>query len=245
MFVKNYIINGEIICKTGLHIGGSVETIEIGGSDNPVLRDPISNLPFIPGSSIKGKLRLLLELSDKESSKSIIENRGRPSESGIAAEFFGVANKEEGSNFSNKIIVRDSYPTEETIKMWNESPEVIDGAELKYENTLNRITSEAKPRNIERVPINSKFKFEIILSIANNEYENISNYESLKPLFKPMKLLEDDYLGGSGTRGFGKIEFDNITIKERNLEYYTENTDENVIVSDSSLDDAIAKLKKN
>lgn len=243
MFVKNYIINGEIICKTGLHIGGSLETIEIGGSDNPIIRDTVSNLPFIPGSSIKGKLRSLLELSDKQSSKSVIENGGKVSTEGIAAKFFGVANNGETSNFYNKIIVRDAFPTEDTIKMWDKHSDIIDGAELKYENSLNRITSEAKPRNIERVPVNSKFKLEIVLSIYDETYTTKSDYESLKPLFKPMKLLQDDYLGGSGTRGFGKIEFENITIKERGLEYYTENTDETVIVEDMTLDKAIEELK--
>lgn len=128
--------------------------------------------------------------------------------------------------------------------MWDKHSDIIDGAELKYENSLNRITSEAKPRNIERVPVNSKFKLEIVLSIYDETYATKSDYESLKPLFKPMKLLQDDYLGGSGTRGFGKIEFENITIKERGLEYYTENTKETVIVEDMTLDKAIATLKE-
>lgn len=185
MFIKNYIINGEITCKTGLHIGGSLETIEIGGSDNPIIKDTVSNLPFIPGSSIKGKLRSLLELSDKKSSQSVIENGGKVSTEGIAAEFFGVANNNETSKddndnesskanndnessnnkFHNKLIVRDAFPTEDTIKMWDKHSDIIDGAELKYENSLDRITSEATPRNIERVPVDSKFKLEIVLSI--------------------------------------------------------------------------------
>ena len=259
MFIKNYIINGEITCKTGLHIGGSLETIEIGGSDNPIIRDTVSNLPFIPGSSIKGKLRSLLELSDKDSSQSVIDNKGKVSTKGIAAEFFGVANNNESSKdnndnesskdkFHNKLIVRDAFPTEDTIKMWDKHSDIIDGAELKYENSLNRITSKATPRNIERVPVNSKFKLEIVLSIYDETYTTKSDYESLNPLFKSMKLLQDDYLGGSGTRGFGKIEFENITIKERGLEYYTENNDtenneKDAIVEDMTLDDAIKELK--
>ena len=262
MFIKNYIINGEITCKTGLHIGGSLETIEIGGSDNPIIRDTVSNLPFIPGSSIKGKLRSLLELSDKKSSKSVIDNGGKVSTEGIAAEFFGVANNNESSkankdsesskdnndnessnNKFHKLIVRDAFPTEDTIKMWDKHSDIIDGAELKYENSLNRITSKATPRNIERVPVNSKFKLEIVLSIYDETYTTKSDYESLKPLFKSMKLLQDDYLGGSGTRGFGKIEFENITIKERGLEYYTENNEKSAIVEDMTLDKAIKELK--
>lgn len=272
MFIKNYIINGEITCKTGLHIGGSLETIEIGGSDNPIIRDTVSNLPFIPGSSIKGKLRSLLELSDKDSSQSVIDNGGKVSTEGIAAEFFGVANNNESSKddndnesskanndnesskdnndnessnnkFHNKLIVRDAFPTEDTIKMWDKHSDIIDGAELKYENSLNRITSKATPRNIERVPVNSKFKLEIVLSIYDETYTTKSDYESLNPLFKSMKLLQDDYLGGSGTRGFGKIEFEKITIKERGLEYYTKNK-ETVIVKDKTLDVAIKELKR-
>ncbi|WP_288975042.1 type III-A CRISPR-associated RAMP protein Csm3 [uncultured Methanosphaera sp.] len=268
MFIKNYIINGEITCKTGLHIGGSLETIEIGGSDNPIIKDTVSNLPFIPGSSIKGKLRSLLELSDKQSSKSVLDNGGNVSTEGIAAEFFGVANNNESSKedndnesskddndnessnnkFHNKLIVRDAFPTKDTIKMWKKHSDIIDGAELKYENSLHRITSKATPRNIERVPVDSKFKLEIVLSIYDETYTTKSDYESLTPLFKSMKLLQDDYLGGSGTRGFGKIEFEKITIKERGLEYYTGNTDEkntgeNVIVKNRNIDEAITKLK--
>ena len=264
MFIKNYIINGEITCKTGLHIGGSLETIEIGGSDNPIIRDTVSNLPFIPGSSIKGKLRSLLELSDKDSSQSVIDNKGKVSTKGIAAKFFGVANNNESSKdnndnesskdnndnessnnkFHNKLIVRDAFPTEDTIKMWDKHSDIIDGAELKYENSLNRITSKATPRNIERVPVNSKFKLEIVLSIYDETYTTKSDYESLNPLFKSMKLLQDDYLGGSGTRGFGKIEFENITIKERGLKYYTENNEKDAIVEDMTLDEAIEELKE-
>lgn len=66
MFKKNYIIKGEIVCKTGLHIGGSNDNIDIGGTDTVVIRDSVTDLPFIPGSSLKGKLRSLLELNDKD-----------------------------------------------------------------------------------------------------------------------------------------------------------------------------------
>ena len=72
MFKENYIITGQIVCETGLHIGGSTDSIEIGGSDNPVIRDSVTKLPFIPGSSLKGKLRSLLELYDPDSAKNVI-----------------------------------------------------------------------------------------------------------------------------------------------------------------------------
>ena len=165
MFLNNYIITGQLECVTGLHIGESLDTIDIGGSDNPLVRKSTNNLPYIPGSSLKGKLRTLLELADKESSKSVIENDGKTSKVGLAAQLFGVSGNEEKlakDGLYYKVIVRDSFPTDETIKNWEDNPSLLNGSELKYENTLNRLTSEAKPRNIERVPPESCFNFEII-----------------------------------------------------------------------------------
>lgn len=60
-FHGKYIINAELLLLTGMHIGGSTEGFEIGGLDNPVIKDPISDVPYIPGSSLKGKMRSLLE----------------------------------------------------------------------------------------------------------------------------------------------------------------------------------------
>jgi CRISPR-associated protein Csm3 len=54
-FKENVIISGKIICNTGLHIGGSKEELEIGGTDAPVIIDPETRIPVIPGSSLKGK----------------------------------------------------------------------------------------------------------------------------------------------------------------------------------------------
>ena len=89
MFNGNYIISGKIKCLTGLHIGGSNNNMEIGGSDNVVIRDAINNLPYIPGSSLKGKLRSLLELNDEKAFKNVKENNGEPSNQGLIADVFG------------------------------------------------------------------------------------------------------------------------------------------------------------
>ena len=251
MFIKNYIITGEIECLTGLHIGGSVDTIDIGGSDNPLIRNSIDNLPYIPGSSLKGKLRSLLEFSDKESSEDIIKNEGKVSKKGLGAKIFGIAADDVSDNVEGlifKTIVRDSFPTKDTIELWDENPGLLNGSEIKYENFLNRINSGATPRNIERVPSGSKFSFEIIFNISNiSENYDISsdekNYKKdLLSLLNSMRFLEDDYLGGSGTRGFGKIKFINIKIKERPLTYYTDNQAENIISEKESIEEIIAEL---
>lgn len=222
MFCENYIINGLIICESALHIGNSNDNFDIGGSENPIIKDAITNLPYIPGSSLKGKLRVLLELNDPTSSKSVCTNGGKPSNSiCIATQIFGISMYKTNDmekilwKFPTRIIVRDAYPTEDTINFWDESEEIWNGVELKYENSVNRINANSFPRNIERVPKGSKFNFEIIFSVYEGD-----NEKNFLELLKSMKLLEDNYLGGSGTRGFGKIRFSDITITKRDLKYY-------------------------
>ena len=241
MFIENYVINGIILCKTGLHIGGSGDNIDIGGSDNPVIRDSVTGLPYIPGSSIKGKLRTLIELSDKDSAKSVILNRGGVSTdpNSISAKLFGLS-AEKGDDelkFPTRTIVRDAYPTEDTLKLWEKSDDLLNGTEFKWENTINRIDSSANPRNIERVPKDSKFAFEIILSVYEDDDENIIK------LLEAINLLEDNYLGGSGSRGFGQVVFEDIKISKRTTEYYVENSEEEIIVEDASISEAIDKIK--
>lgn len=254
MFLKNYIITGKLECVTGLHIGESLDTIDIGGSDNPLVRKSTNNLPYIPGSSLKGKLRTLLELADKDSSKSVIANNGHASNKGLAAQLFGISGNEEKLDKNGlyyKVIVRDSFPTEETIKDWENNPSLLNGSELKYENTLNRLTAEAKPRNIERVPPESCFMFEIIVNISSKEdeesvedkSENKGTGNDVLPILRAMKLLEDDYLGGSGSRGFGKVCFKDINIIERSVDYYI-NDDEETPIASGNLLEVIDKINK-
>ena len=109
--------------------------------------------------------------------------------------------------------------------------------ELKYENTINRIDSSANPRNIERVPKNSRFSFEIIFSKYEDDDVNIIK------LLEAIKLLEDNYLGGSGSRGFGQVVFENISISKRNVEYYVEDSKEDVIIENSTIKEAIEAVR--
>lgn len=241
MFKENYIIQGKIVCKTGLHIGGSNVEIDIGGSDNVIIRDSVSGLPYIPGSSVKGKLRFLTELNDKDSAQSVIKNKGKVSNDAgcIATKLFGISADESQAElkFPTRTIVRDSYPDIETIELWK-NEELINGAELKFENTINRINSGATPRNIERIPKDSKFNFEIIFSVYEGDDNNISS------LLDAMRLLEDNYLGGSGSRGYGQIKFENIRLSKRTKEYYTENNEENIIIESDDISEVISKVKQ-
>ena len=248
MLCENYIINGLIVCETGLHIGNSSDSIDISANDNPIVRDSINNLPYIPGSSLKGKLRVLLELNDSLSIESILKNKGMASISpdclatqifGIST-YYGVSEDKLIFKYPTRTIVRDAYPTEKTIELWKNNDEVLEGAEMKYENTIDRIRSRAIPRNIERIPKGSEFEFEIIFSIY--EGDDAKNFVHL---LRSMRLLEDNYLGSSGTRGFGKIRFKNIRIIRKDLNYYIKGeTHPNNTLTFEDIDSAYDTFKK-
>ncbi len=233
-FQANLLIKGQIYCETGMHIGGMVEGIEIGGLENIIIRDSRTNVPYIPGSSLKGKLRMLLELSDKEASKNIIEskkNKGEACKCGkcIPCKIFGKSAPEQNENTEGKqqgptrLIVRDCYPVDKNIE-----------TEWKYENTIDRITSAANPRSKERVPRGSVFNFEMVFSVYDNE-----DYSNFKNIFQCMRLLEDSYLGGSGTRGYGQIRFEKISIIKRKLEYYIASQKEIQIDTNKTVSDIL------
>ena len=228
VFKANIILKGKIKCLTGLHIGGSKEKLDIGGVDSPVLRNPQTNYPYIPGSSLKGKLRSLLEYSTpgallKVGKKSKI---GDVSHHIDIVRLFGIGanDKEEAENNSQKnsdgntelaevgptrIIVRDSNPDKYTIDLWETIDSELLYTEFKPENTIDRITSAANPRFIERVVADSRFDFEIIYGVyqISNQSENESIQKDLTNLLKAMRLLENSFLGKSGTRGYGQVKF--------------------------------------
>jgi CRISPR-associated protein Csm3 len=188
--IRKIIIEGKIKLLTGLHIGGSDQEIKIGGIDNSVIKT--KDRPYIPGSSIKGKIRGLLE------QKKGLE---KPCDCGTCTicKLFGTsANK---AVEPGRLIVRDSEPLGDDVV----------ATEIKFENTINRITSKAEnPRQTERVPAGNVFNFQIIF---NDFGEDQEVFELLK---KGLKFLENDYLGGSGTRGYGRITFIDLNQREVN-----------------------------
>lgn len=244
-FKENLVISGCMKCDTGMHIGAPTESIEIGGVDNIIIRDAESNLPFIPGSSLKGKMRTLVELNDPQATRNIINNKGGPCKCGVClpCKIFGVSADEtitEGKQIGpTRLIVRDAFPTTETLEMWDENEEVVDGAEVKYENSINRITSAATPRPSERVPKGSKFNFEMVFSVYNNE--DLNNFRGV---FEALRLLEDNYLGGSGSRGYGKIIFEDLKVVQRTSEYYRGEVDEKIVGQGADLKETLHSLSE-
>ena len=190
--------SAQIRLETGLHIGASNAFAAIGAIDSPVIKDPITNLPIIPGSSIKGKMRTLLA---KVYNEKVAE---KPSDdSDILSRLFGNSNDERFK--MGRLIFRDAFLSnaDELDSLGARSY-----TEVKFENTIDRITAEANPRQIERAIRNSTFDFELIYEITDKNENQVE--EDFKVIRDGIKLLELDYLGGSGSRGYGKVAFENL-----------------------------------
>ncbi|AYU54484.1 type III-A CRISPR-associated RAMP protein Csm3 [Staphylococcus debuckii] len=188
-------ISGQIEVLTGLHIGGGGEISMIGAIDSPVVRDLFTKLPVIPGSTIKGKMRSLLarDFGLKPNQKE--HNEDDP----IVLRLFGSSNKDNIKR--SRLQFSDAFYNQETKAKFDENE--VPYTETKYENTINRLTSEANPRQIERVTRGSRFDFQIIYNVEDeNEVE--TDFENIK---NGIQLLENDYLGGGGTRGNGRVKF--------------------------------------
>lgn len=188
-------ISGNILVKTGMHIGGSGAFAAIGAVDSPIIRDARTNLPMIPGSSLKGKMRSLLA---KEFNERVVS----PDDDDIRlTRLFGSAKK--GSvkpsriQISDMIMVNDQELREKGLQSMTE---------VKFENSINRATAVANPRQIERVVRSSIFELDIIYEVENIE----ELLEDMETIGEGMKLLQYDYLGGSGSRGYGKVGFSRL-----------------------------------
>jgi CRISPR-associated protein Csm3 len=190
-------ITGNIEVVTGMHIGGSDAFAAIGAIDSPVIKDPLSGLPVIPGSSLKGKMRTLLAKRYNEKVAAVPDEDAER----ILRLFGSSKNHKRG-----RLIFSD------TVLSNNE--ELLDRGvasltEAKFENTINRLTAVANPRQIERVIRGAEFPLDIIYE-ADEESEISEDFDTIH---EGLKLLELDYIGGSGSRGYGKIKFHDISLE--------------------------------
>jgi len=230
MQLKDYLtLRGTLHCITGLRIGGSAEVIEIGGLDNPIIKHPLTGMPYVPGSSLKGKMRSLLELRlDKIDPRPEVKGRRnrdygevhRPGGYNCEGEecpicrIFG-SNAGEGKVGPARLIVRDAYLTDEWEKRIKKRLEDGEPAtEIKYENTINRITAMANPRQMERVPAGVEFTFEIGYRVFDTGDDSATDRRLFQRVIEGLQLVTADTLGGSGSRGYGKVAFKNLTLTD-------------------------------
>lgn len=199
------IIKGQLVCKTGLHIGAGKDVIEIGGVDDPVVKHPLTLEPYIPGSSLKGKMRSLLE---KKLGKTSSSNPNEPCNCGncLVCKLFGAHKNTNSAVAPTRVLVRDAFLNEATRewfqKMLREKGRSY--LEIKAENMVGRKTGVAKdPHFIERVPEGSAFDLEIVIQVFDSD-----DGDELENVVKEcLDLVQQTYLGGSGSRGYGQVEF--------------------------------------
>lgn len=188
-------ISGNIEVATGMHIGGSDVFSAIGAVDSPVVKDSRTNLPMIPGSSLKGKIRTLL-------AKAYNEEVVQPEDDAeCIVRLFGNAKK--GHARQSRILFSDMILSN-AKELYSQDVQSL--TEVKFENSINRQTAVANPRQIERVIRGAKFDMDLIYTVDKEE----EAVEDMKLLAEGMKLLTYDYLGGSGSRGYGKIKFHDV-----------------------------------
>ena len=195
MFAK-IEINGTIEIVTGLHIGGSSAFSAIGAVDSPVIKDGRTNMPMIPGSSLKGKIRTLLA---KRYNNIVAQTPDDDAE--CLTRLFGSSKK--GNIKTSKVLFSDMF-----IENMDELRQVgLTGpTEVKFENSIQRATAVANPRQIERVIRGSEFELELIYNVED-ETQVQEDFEAIR---YGLTLLEYDYLGGSGSRGYGKVKFEDL-----------------------------------
>jgi len=219
-------ISGRIVLRSGLHIGAGDLEMHIGGTDNPVVKNPHTNEPYIPGSSLKGKIRTLLEMR----SGLMAATKGSPIGNNILKndnlsdsqrdqaykilKIFGSsgAESDDGEIGPTRSSFADCSLNGDSREM--ASAGNLPLTEVKSENSINRISGTAlNPRFTERVIAGLKFDFSITLK----ELDIDADDKLVDFLLEGMKLLELDALGGSGSRGYGRIafEFDDTVLAER------------------------------
>jgi CRISPR-associated protein Csm3 len=257
--IGKLILEGEMHCETGLHVGAGKGSLEIGGADNPVVKDAHGR-PYVPGSTLRGRIRALLEqstgmaipselvfISKRKGQEVRIHQSDRPDdEIGILfgrspgrMEKVGGGDIESNHATPARLSVFDAPLTPESITP--QMRETLDDelTEVKSENAIDRITSQANPRTLERVPAGARFRIRLVLDILCPEDSALTAL-----LVQGLRLLEDDALGGGGSRGSGRVRFDNLRMSWRGKDYYASGAAEREIASGVDLAALQAKVQE-
>jgi len=248
--IGKLILEGEMLCETGLHVGAGKGSLEIGGADNPVVKDAHGR-PYVPGSTLRGRIRALLEqsagmavpselvfISKRKGQEVRIHQSDRPDDeicvlfgrSPGRMEKVGGGDIESGNATPSRLGVFDAPLVPESITA--QMRETLDDelTEVKSENAIDRITSQANPRTLERVPAGARFKIRMVVDLLCPE-------DSVLPglVLQGLRLLEDDALGGGGSRGSGRVSFSNLKLTWRGRDYYASGAEERELASGANL----------
>jgi CRISPR-associated protein Csm3 len=248
--IGKLILSGDLHCETGLHIGAGKGSLEIGGADNPVVKDAFG-LPYIPGSSLRGKVRSLLEnalgltspaelvyLSKRKGQEVRIHQSDRPDdEIGL---LFGRSplrlDRVEGEALDSRsatparLTIYDAPLEQESITAQMRENLDDEITEVKSENAIDRITSQANPRTLERVPAGARFKVRLVVDVLCEEDKALP-----ARVLEGLRLLEDDALGGGGSRGSGRVSFKNLKLVWRGRSFYSSGASEAELATGADL----------
>ncbi len=228
---KHEEIIGVVHCLSGVRVGGNSNVIEIGALDNPIIRNPITNLPYLPGSSIKGKMRSSLELSLRPGAPPAltlpaptmkpVERDGRPvvptqinpcsCGKCVICKLFGSGDPRRTFE-PTRLIFRDCLLTDGSLKELEEAAgsSGVFFAEIKPGVRMNRATNTVASGaffNFERVPEGTEFKFELVLRVYGDLDQENARKDYRKVIALGLRLLEKEGIGGKISAGYGKVEF--------------------------------------
>ncbi|PFG73555.1 type III-A CRISPR-associated RAMP protein Csm3 [Tepidiforma thermophila] len=214
-------LSSTVVARTGLRIGAQEASLTIGGVDNPVVRDPLTRQPYIPGSSIKGKMRSLLErvhgldqnwaIQRNRVHVHVCEQEEEYSKCTLCQLFGAPAPQRERWLCQTRLRFSDVFLTEASVKRLMDAATDLPFTELKSEAAIDRVTSAAVPRTMERVPAGAEFG---PCDIGLFVYEGDRIATGLQWLTDGLDLLEADALGSSGARGSGRVAFTNISVRQ-------------------------------
>jgi CRISPR-associated protein Csm3 len=248
--VGKLILSGEVHCETGLHIGAGKGSLEIGGADNPVVKDAFG-LPYIQGSSLRGKVRSLLEnamgltspaelvyVSKRRGQEVRIHQSDRPDDEICLLFGRSPGRNERGEGEATdarmaspaRLTIYDAPLDTESITAQMRENLDDEITEVKSENAIDRITSQANPRTLERVPAGARFRVRMVLDVLCEEDKALA-----ARLIEGLRLLEDDALGGGGSRGSGRVRFANLTLGWRNRAFYSAGSAETELAAGADL----------
>ncbi len=255
--IGKLILEGEMHCETGLHVGAGKGSLEIGGADNPVVKDAHGR-PYVPGSSLRGRVRALLEqatgmavpselvfISKRKGQEVRIHQSDRPDDE-ICVLFGRSPGRMEKVGGGD---IESNYATPSRLSVFDapliagsitpQMRESLDDelTEVKSENAIDRITSQANPRTLERVPAGAKFHVRMVVDILCPEDATLPAL-----VLQGLRLLEDDALGGGGSRGSGRVRFDNLKLTWRGKDYYATGAAEKEIAAGSGVSALQQKL---
>lgn len=214
---------------TGAHIGNANEGFAIGGVDKVVVRDAVTRLPIVPGSSLKGKLRAIVEaMEGAKKGRTLAQgewynrghgglyrheapNREEALKNAVDRTFGTTGEGSAGTNHPARLAVSDAQVTAQTAEVLSDLEGDFPFTEVKSENFLDRITSAANPRTLERVPAGSVFRTRLSYTVEDTGQVE----DDLRFVLAALAWLEDDYIGGNGSRGYGRLRFGRLPEAER------------------------------